>query len=52
MNRSTAAQMMPLVTRPSVIGYRTDRVSPTLRAAEGYGNFLRDITSYTLPAAK
>jgi peptide/nickel transport system substrate-binding protein len=48
----TAAQMLPLVTRPSVIGYRTDQVSPTLRAAEGYGNFLRDITSYTLPAAK
>lgn len=48
----TAAQMLPLVTRPSVIGYRTDQVSPTLRAAEGYGNFLRDLTSYTLPGAK
>ncbi|WP_203731780.1 ABC transporter substrate-binding protein [Streptomyces sp. SID12501] len=48
----TAAQMLPLVTRPSVIGYRTDQVSPTLRAAEGYGNFLRDITQYTLPAEK
>ncbi|MFG2780090.1 ABC transporter substrate-binding protein [Streptomyces prunicolor] len=48
----TAAQMLPLVTRPSVVGYRTDQVSPTLRTAEGYGNFLRDITSYTLPGAK
>ncbi|UIX28580.1 ABC transporter substrate-binding protein [Streptomyces sp. GQFP] len=48
----TAAQMLPLVTRPSVIGYRTDQVSPTLRASEGYGNLLRDLTSYTLPGAK
>lgn len=48
----TDAQMLPLVTRPSVIGYRTDRVSPTLRAAEGYGNILRDIADYTLPDAK
>ncbi|WP_405533978.1 ABC transporter substrate-binding protein [Streptomyces sp. NBC_00075] len=48
----TAAQMLPLVTRPSVIGYRTDQVSPTLRSSEGYGNFLRDLTSYTLPGAK
>ncbi|MEU1305073.1 ABC transporter substrate-binding protein [Streptomyces shenzhenensis] len=48
----SGAQMLPLVTRPSVIGYRTDRVSPTLRAAEGYGDILRDIAHYTLPDAK
>ncbi|KPI11572.1 ABC-type transporter, periplasmic subunit [Actinobacteria bacterium OK074] len=48
----TDAQMLPLVTRPSVLGYRTDQVSPTLGAGEGYGNFLRDITDFTLPAAK
>ncbi|MET8977051.1 ABC transporter substrate-binding protein [Streptomyces sp. NPDC004539] len=48
----TGAQMLPLVSRPTVIGYRTDKVSPTLRAAEGYGNVLRDIVRYTLPDAK
>ncbi|WP_232665340.1 ABC transporter substrate-binding protein [Pseudonocardia sp. TRM90224] len=35
------AQMIPLVTRPVVVGYRADAVSPTVFATEGYGNVLR-----------
>lgn len=46
------AQMLPLVTRPTALGYRADQVSPTLRAAEGYGNVLRDVATYTLPGTE
>jgi peptide/nickel transport system substrate-binding protein len=42
------AQMIPLVTRPALVGYRTDAVSPTLYSAEGYGNLLRNITDYRM----
>ncbi|MEU0990224.1 ABC transporter substrate-binding protein [Streptomyces sp. NPDC005953] len=48
----TNAAMLPLVTRPAVIGYRTDKVSPTLHSNEGYGNILRNIVDFTLPSAK
>ncbi|MGW6461945.1 ABC transporter substrate-binding protein [Streptomyces sp. NPDC055078] len=48
----TEAGMVPLVSRPTVIGYRSDKVSPTLYSAEGYGNILRNIVDFTLPAAK
>jgi peptide/nickel transport system substrate-binding protein len=44
------AQMIPLVTRPALVGYRTDAVSPTLYSAEGYGNLLRDIADYRMIA--
>ncbi|GAA0517503.1 ABC transporter substrate-binding protein [Saccharopolyspora subtropica] len=40
------AQMIPLVTRPVVIGYRTDTVSPSLYATEGYGNPYRAIAEF------
>ncbi|MFC5823970.1 ABC transporter substrate-binding protein [Nonomuraea insulae] len=35
------AQMIPLVTRPATVAFRTDALSPSLYAAEGYGNVLR-----------
>ncbi|GAB3716192.1 ABC transporter substrate-binding protein [Nocardiopsis oceani] len=42
------SEMVPLVTRPSAIGYRADAVSPTLYANEGYGDFLRNIVDFRL----
>jgi peptide/nickel transport system substrate-binding protein len=42
------AQMIPLVTRPALVGYRTDAVSPTLYSSEGYGNLLRGIADYRM----
>jgi peptide/nickel transport system substrate-binding protein len=42
------AQMIPLVTRPALVGYRTDAVSPTLYQNEGYGNLLRAIADFRL----
>ncbi|WP_017601859.1 ABC transporter substrate-binding protein [Nocardiopsis lucentensis] len=42
------SEVVPLVTRPSVIGYRTDAVSPTLHSVEGYGDILRNITDFRL----
>ncbi|PXY24002.1 ABC transporter substrate-binding protein [Prauserella flavalba] len=44
----TDAQMIPLVTRPALIGYRSDALSPTLYATEGYGNVLRGIADFRL----
>ncbi|MEU6714336.1 ABC transporter substrate-binding protein [Nonomuraea sp. NPDC046802] len=35
------AQMIPLVTRPATVAFRTDALSPSLYATEGYGNMLR-----------
>ncbi|MGO3234407.1 MAG: ABC transporter substrate-binding protein, partial [Microbacterium sp.] len=40
------SESVPLVMRPSEIGYRTDSLSPTLFVNEGYGNVLRSITEY------
>lgn len=40
------SEMVPLVTRPSVIGYRTDTLSPTIYTNEGYGDILRNIVDY------
>lgn len=42
----TDAEMLPLVTRPTVLAYRTDQVSPTLFSNEGYGNILRSIVDF------
>ncbi|MEU6645187.1 ABC transporter substrate-binding protein [Saccharomonospora sp. NPDC046836] len=42
------AQMIPLVTRPALIGYRTDTLSPTLYATEGYGNVFRGVADFRL----
>lgn len=44
------AQMIPLVTRPALVGYRTDALSPTLYSSEGYGNLLRRIADYRMIA--
>lgn len=40
------SEMIPLVLRPSIIGYRTDSVSPTITSQEGYGNFLRQLSAF------
>ena len=40
------AQMIPLVTRPSTVAYRTDAASVGLYATEGYGNALRLIADF------
>ncbi|WP_432536724.1 ABC transporter substrate-binding protein [Kineococcus arenarius] len=40
------SEMVPLVTRPTVVGYSDRTLSPTLTATEGYGNVLRDVTRY------
>ena len=40
------SEMVPLVTRPSVLGFRTDTLSPTLYSNEGYGNILRNIVEW------
>ncbi|WP_020672959.1 ABC transporter substrate-binding protein [Amycolatopsis nigrescens] len=40
------AQMIPLVTRPVIIGYRADSVSPTVYANEGYGNAFRRLAEF------
>lgn len=42
------AQMIPLVTRPVMVAYRFDTVSPTLYDAEGYGNPLRKAADFRL----
>ncbi|SDQ64623.1 ABC transporter substrate-binding protein [Microbacterium sp. cf332] len=40
------SEMVPLVLRPSTIGWNTASLSPTLSADEGYGDFLRRITEF------
>ncbi len=40
------AEMTPLVTRPAIIGYRTDHLSPSFYAAEGYSDFWRLIADF------
>jgi peptide/nickel transport system substrate-binding protein len=42
------AQMIPLVTRPVIVGYRADSVSPTVYATEGYGNAFRGMADFRL----
>lgn len=46
------AEQVPLMTRPGVIAYRTDKVSPTINTNEGYGNLLRYITDFRLTGTK
>lgn len=40
------SEMVPLVLRPSTIGWNTQSLSPTLTSTEGYGDFLRYITEF------
>ncbi|KTS90719.1 ABC transporter substrate-binding protein [Microbacterium testaceum] len=40
------SEMVPLVLRPSTIGWNTAELSPTLTADEGYGNVLRHIAEF------
>lgn len=47
-----ASEQIPLMTRPGVIAYRTDRLSPTINTNEGYGNVLRYITDFRLTGAQ
>lgn len=42
------AEMVPLVHRPSIIGFDTTAVSPTIQSNEGYGNILRNIADYRI----
>lgn len=42
------SEIVPLVHRPSIIGYSTDAVSPTIQTNEGYGDMLRNLTDYRL----
>lgn len=48
----TGSQMIPLVTRPVTVAYRTDRVSPGLYATEGYGNALRLAAGFRVRGAR
>ncbi len=40
------SEIVPLVHRPSIIGYSTKSVSPTIASNEGYGDILRNLTDY------
>ncbi|MGM1017436.1 MAG: ABC transporter substrate-binding protein [Actinomycetota bacterium] len=40
------SELVPLVLRPSTLGWNTASLSPTLTTDEGYGNFLRHITEF------
>ncbi|SDH57924.1 ABC transporter substrate-binding protein [Agrococcus jejuensis] len=40
------AEMLPLATRPQVIGFASDQLSPSILADEGYGDFLRLIADF------
>ncbi|WP_165912998.1 hypothetical protein [Tamaricihabitans halophyticus] len=42
------AQMIPLVTKPALTGYRSDALSPTLYETEGYGNTFRGVADFRL----
>jgi peptide/nickel transport system substrate-binding protein len=42
------SEIVPLVHRPSLLGFNTSKVSPTIQSNEGYGNFLRNIADYRL----
>ncbi|MBS3182151.1 ABC transporter substrate-binding protein [Leucobacter manosquensis] len=43
------SEIVPLVHRPSIVGYDAGAVSPTIQSNEGYGDIFRDITAYRLP---
>ena len=47
----TYSEIVPLVHRPSIVGYDTATVSPTIQSNEGYGDILRNITDYRLAGA-
>ncbi|MBO1900331.1 ABC transporter substrate-binding protein [Leucobacter weissii] len=40
------SEIVPLVHRPSLIGYHTETLSPTISSNEGYGDFLRYIGDF------
>ena len=42
------SEIVPLVSRPGVIAYRTDTVSPTINSNEGYGDILRFISDFRM----
>lgn len=42
------SEMVPLVHRPSIIGFNSGSVDPTIQSNEGYGDLLRNITDYRL----
>lgn len=42
------AEIVPLVHRPSIIGFDAEAVSPTIQSNEGYGNILRNLVDYRL----
>lgn len=44
----TTAEQVPLVTRPGVIAYRSDLLSPTIITNEGYGDIFRNIVDFRL----
>jgi peptide/nickel transport system substrate-binding protein len=46
------AEQVPLVTRPGVIAYRSDLLSPTINTNEGYGDVFRYITDFRLKTAE
>lgn len=42
------SEQIPLVTRPGVVAYRNDLLSPTINATEGYGDIFRYISEFRL----
>lgn len=46
------SEQVPLMTRPGVIAYRSDLISPTINANEGYGDIFRYITDFRLIGAE
>jgi peptide/nickel transport system substrate-binding protein len=41
-----SAQMIPLVTKPVTVAFRSDRISATIQADEGYNDTLRHIAEF------
>lgn len=42
------AQMIPLVTKPVTVGYRSDRITAEIQPFEGYNDTLRHIAEFSL----
>lgn len=40
------SEMVPLITRPTVVGFNNTTLSPTIYATEGYGNVLKLLTTF------